>query len=196
MASHPPQTPGSLQDPAFLRHLLGHLLTARAIEERCIKNVRLGLQPKFFSAWGNEATAVGTAAALQPDDVLVPMHRSLGAHLVRGHSLRDIFLQAYLKDASQTRGRDTGLHLGAPGTNIIGMISPLGSMNVVAGGIAFGEVLLGRDTVVLAYIGDGGTSLGVFHEALNFIGVRKLPVVTVIENNQWAYGTPNRLQFA
>jgi 2-oxoisovalerate dehydrogenase E1 component len=123
------------------------------------------------------------------------MHRSLGAHLVRGHSLDEIFLQVFLRGTSQTQGRDTGIHLGADGTNIIGMISPLGSMNVVAAGIALAETYLGTDRVVLAYIGDGGTSLGIFHEALNFIGVRGLPVVTVIENNQWAYGTPNSLQF-
>jgi len=176
----PPQTPGSLEDPAFQRYLLDHLLTARAVEERCIINVRQGVQPKFFSAWGNEATAVGTAAALQPQDVLVPMHRSLGAHLVRGHSLYEIFLQVFLRGDSQTQGRDTGIHLGANGTNVIGMISPLGSMNVVAGGIALAETYLGSDRVVLAYIGDGGSSLGIFHEALNFIGVRGLPVVTVI----------------
>jgi 2-oxoisovalerate dehydrogenase E1 component len=196
MRKHPPLTPGSLDDPAFQYHLLHHLLLARSVEQRCIRNVRLGLQAKFFSAWGNEATSVGTAAALGPDDILVPMHRSLGAHLVRGHSLHDIFLQAFLKRDSQTGARDTGLHLGAPGTNIIGMISPLGSMNPVAAGIALAERRLGRDTVVMAYIGDGGSSLGVFHEALNLIGVQGLPVVTVIENNQWAYGTPNRLQYA
>ncbi|MBN92766.1 MAG: dehydrogenase [Deltaproteobacteria bacterium] len=184
-----------VQDPVLLEHLLRHLLTARAVEERCIRMVKQGIQPKFFSAWGNEATAVGTAAALDRDDVLVPMHRSLGAHLVRGHSLDEIFLQAFLKDDSHTRGRDTGLHLGAAGTNIIGMISPLGSMNTVAAGIAMAEQLMGQETVVLAYIGDGGTSTGVFHEAMNFIGVRQLPVVTVIENNQWAFGTPNELQF-
>jgi 2-oxoisovalerate dehydrogenase E1 component len=193
---HPPQTPGSLEDPAFVLHLLRHMLTTRTVEERSLINVRLGIQPKFFSAWGNEAGAVGTAAALEPRDVLVPMHRSLGAHLVRGHSLRDVFLQAFLKAGSHTRGRDTGLHLGLDRTNIIGMISPLGSMNVVAGGIAWAERHLGHDVVTMAYIGDGGTSLGIFHEALNFIGVHKLPVVTVIENNQWAYGTPNSLQFA
>ncbi len=194
--THPDQTPGSLQDPAFVLHLLRHMLTARAVEERCILNVRQGIQPKFFSAWGNEAGSVGTAAALQPQDVLVPMHRSLGAHLVRGHSLRDVFLQAFLKADAHTRGRDTGLHLGRDRTNIVGMISPLGSMNVVAGGVAYAERYLGHDVVTMAYIGDGGTSLGIFHEALNFIGVNRLPVVTVIENNQWAYGTPNEFQFA
>ncbi|MCP4872476.1 MAG: dehydrogenase [Proteobacteria bacterium] len=195
-APHPPQSPGSLDNAAFVEHLLRHVLTARAIEERCILNVRQGIQPKFFSAWGNEAASVATAAALRPDDVLVPMHRSLGAHLVRGHAPYDIFLQGFLKDAGHTRGRDTGLHMGRPGTNIIGMISPLGSMNVVAGGIAWAERYLQRDGVTMAYIGDGGTSLGIFHEAMNFIGVHRLPVVTVIENNQWAYGTPNHLQFA
>ncbi len=187
--------PGSLHDPTFLAFLLRNVLTARAVELRCIKNVRQGIQPKFFSAWGNEATAVGTAAALMPQDVLVPMHRSLGAHLVRGHSLDEIFLQMFLKDGSQTRGRDTGIHLGAPGTNIIGMISPLGSMNSVAAGIAMAERLLGQDAVVLAYIGDGGTSTGAFHEAINLIGARQLAVVTVIENNQWAYGTSTDHQF-
>lgn len=194
--AHPPMTPGRLDDPRFLHHLLVHLLTTRAIERRSVNEAKMGRQPKFFSAWGNEATAVGTAAALDHDDVLVPMHRSLGAHLVRGHSLREVFLQAFLKEDSQARGRDTGLHLGAAGTNIVGMISPLGSMNPVAAGVAWAERYLGRQTVTMAYIGDGGTSLGVFHEALNFIGVHKLPVVTVIENNQWAYGTSNDKQFA
>jgi len=187
--------PGSLDDRSFLEFLLRNVLTARAVEERCIKNVRQGVQPKFFSAWGNEATAVGTAAALMPQDVLVPMHRSLGAHLVRGHSLDELFLQMFLKGESQTRGRDTGIHLGAPGTNIVGMISPLGSMNSVAAGIAMAERLMGQDAVVLAFIGDGGTSTGAFHEAINFIGAQGLPVVTVIENNQWAYGTPSDQQF-
>jgi 2-oxoisovalerate dehydrogenase E1 component len=196
MYQHPPLQSGRLDDPNFLHHLLYHLLLTRAVEERSVKEAKQGRQPKFFSAWGNEATAVGTAAALDRDDVLVPMHRSLGAHLIRGHSLREVFLQAFLKEESQTRGRDTGLHLGADGGNIIGMISPLGSMNPVAAGVAWTERYLGRDTVTLAYIGDGGTSLGVFHEAMNWIGVQKLPVVTVIENNQWAYGTPNDREFA
>jgi len=187
--------PGSLDERLFLEFLLENMLAARAVEERCIKNVRQGVQPKFFSAWGNEATAVGTAAALMPHDVLVPMHRSLGAHLVRGHSLDELFLQMFLKADSQTRGRDTGIHLGAAGTNIVGMISPLGSMNSVAAGIAMAEKLMGQDAVVLAFIGDGGTSTGAFHEAINFIGARGLPVITVIENNQWAYGTPNDQQF-
>jgi TPP-dependent pyruvate/acetoin dehydrogenase alpha subunit len=120
----------------------------------------------------------------------------MGMHLARGHDALTIMRQYLKRGTSQTEGKDSGLHLGLQGSNIVGMISHLAHMMPVAVGIALAERQQNKPTAVLTTIGDGATSLGDFHEALNFAAVQKLPVLFVIENNQYAYSTPITLQYA
>ena len=173
------------------------LVRARRVETRTVELYRLGaIVGGCYTAIGNEATSVGMAWPMAASDVLVPTHRDLGAHLVRGHDVREIARQYLKRDTSQTHGRDSGLHLGREGSGIVGMISHLAHMMPVAAGVALAEQMAGRDTSVVTTVGDGSTSLGDFHETLNFIALRRLPVVVVIVNNQYAYATPTTLQYA
>ena len=173
------------------------MLLTRRFEERVSALYREGrISGGCYLGMGNEATSVGTAWLMREQDILVPSHRDLGSHLVRGHSVLDVMRQYLSRGTAQTRGRDAGLHLGRPGSQIVGMISHLGHMAAVAAGAAMAERLLGRDAVVLTTLGDGATSLGDVHEALNFAAVQRLPVVFVIVNNQYAYSTPVNLQYA
>jgi len=173
------------------------MVLSRTLEERLRALYRQGkLSGGCYTGIGNEAVAVCTAWSLGADDVVLPLHRDLGAHLVRGHTVKDVMLQYFGRRSSHTGGRDSGLHMGLLGSNIVGHISHLGHMMPVAAGVALAERMKGRNAVALTYIGDGGTSTGDFHEALNFAAVQKLPVVFVVENNQWAYGTPNDKEFA
>jgi TPP-dependent pyruvate/acetoin dehydrogenase alpha subunit len=173
------------------------MLLARTFEERVIALYRQNrVTGGVYTGIGNEATSVATAWPMAPEDVLLPLHRDLGAHFARGHTPREVMAQVLKRAVSQTGGKDTGLHLGRPGANIVGMISHLGHMIPVAAGVALAERYQGRRAVAVTYIGDGGTSTGDFHEALNFAAVQKLPMICVVENNQWAYSTPNELEFA
>jgi TPP-dependent pyruvate/acetoin dehydrogenase alpha subunit len=173
------------------------MLETRLVEARIVELYRQNVVTGgVYSGQGNEATSVGAAWPLRPHDVLVPTHRDLGAHLAHGHDADDIFLQYLKRGTSQTGGKDSGLHMGREGSNVVGMISHLAHMMPVAVGCALAERQLGRDTVVLTTVGDGATSLGDFHESLNFAAVQKLPVLFVIVNNQYAYSTPITLQYA
>ncbi|MEK6608816.1 MAG: thiamine pyrophosphate-dependent dehydrogenase E1 component subunit alpha [Myxococcota bacterium] len=174
------------------------LLRSRRLDLRIAALTRAGrVKGAYYSSVGNEATSVGCALALDAArDVLLPTHRDLGAHLVFGHTPRDVLLQYFKRRASHTGGRDVGLHLGKPGGRIVAMVSHIGHMMPVAAGVALAEQRKGTGGVALTTIGDGGTSTGDFHEALNFAAVRRLPVVFVIENNQYAYSTPTEQQYA
>jgi TPP-dependent pyruvate/acetoin dehydrogenase alpha subunit len=184
----------SLDDARALHRLV---VATRRLDQRIAALARQGRVPgAFYSGMGNEATAVGLAAALEPRDVLLPTHRDLGAHLVHGHTVRDVLLQYFKRDESQTRGKDVGLHLGRPGSNIVGMVSHIGHMLPVAVGCAWAEWMKRSGAVALTTLGDGGTSIGDFHESLNLASVRRLPVVFAIENNQYAYSTPLEHQYA
>lgn len=177
--------------------LYAALFRARRVDSRTVELYRLGaIVGGCYTGIGNEGTSVGMAWPMAPHDVLVPTHRDLGAHLVRGHDAQEIARQYLKRDAAQTRGRDSGLHLGREGSGIVGMISHLAHMMPVAAGVALAEQMAGRDACVVTTIGDGSTSLGDFHETLNFIALRRLPVVVVIVNNQYAYATPTTLQYA
>jgi TPP-dependent pyruvate/acetoin dehydrogenase alpha subunit len=148
-----------------------------------------------YTSRGNEATAVGSAFALAADDYLFPMHRDLGAHLVRGQTLRNIFLQQLARGESLTRGRDGTGHYADPALRIYGNVSHLAAMIPVAVGVALASKLRKEGTVVMNYIGDGGSNVGDFHEGLNMAAVMQLPFVLIIENNQFAYSTPNAAEF-
>lgn len=149
-----------------------------------------------YTGYGNEATAVGSAYALEANDYLLPMHRDLGAHLVKGQSLRNILLQQLARGNSLTRGRDGTGHYADPELRIYGNVSHLAAMIPVAVGIALAAKMRQEKTVVMNYIGDGGCNVGEFHEGVNMAAVMKLPFVLIIENNQFAYSTPNSKQFA
>lgn len=149
-----------------------------------------------YTGNGNEATAVAAAYALEKQDYLFPMHRDLGAHLVRGQTLRNIFLQQLGRDESLTRGRDGTGHYADPSLRIYGNVSHLAAMIPMAAGVALASVMRNEHAVVLNFIGDGGSNVGDFHEGVNMAAVMKLPFVLIIENNQFAYSTPNSRQFA
>jgi len=162
--------------------------------------IRLYKQGKMvggaYTGLGNEATAVGSAFSLEDHDYLFPMHRDLGAHLVKGQSLRNIFLQQLARANSLTGGRDGTGHYADPSLRIYGNVSHLAAMIPVAVGVALAAKLRKEPAVVLSYIGDGGSNVGDFHEGLNMAAVMKLPFVLIIENNQFAYSTPIAKQSA
>jgi 2-oxoisovalerate dehydrogenase E1 component len=190
-----------LGDPRDLsrEQLLGlyrALLLPRLIEEKALLLLRLGKLSKWFSGMGQEAIAVGVASALQPQDWILPMHRNLGVFTTRGVDLPRLFRQLFGKDGGYTKGRDRTFHFGLLEKRIVGMISHLGAMLPVADGLALAADLRGTGEVVATFTGDGATSEGDFHEAVNLAAVWRLPVIFVIENNQYGLSTPVSEQYA
>ncbi len=182
---------------ATLIQIYHFLRLTRALEDR----VRtLFLQGRVvggvYTAQGHEATTVGAAMALHDGDCIVPQHRDLGMHLVRGVSPRAVMCQWLARSNSPTLGRDGQLHIGDMQHGIVPMISLLGESLPVACGVALTMKIRKHRNVVLASCGDGATSTGAFHEAINLASVQKLPLVVLIENNGYAYSTPNDKQFA
>lgn len=149
-----------------------------------------------YTAQGHEATTVGAAMTLDDGDCIVPQHRDLGMHLTRGSSPRAVMCQWLARGNSPTLGRDGQLHIGDMHHGIVPSISMLGESLPVACGVALTMKMRKHPTIVMASCGDGATSTGPFHEALNFASVQKLPVVFVIENNGYAYSTPTYKEFA
>src|SRR6185503_3676474 len=166
-----------------MRELHRALLLPRLIEEKMLVLLRQGRLSKWFSGIGQEAIAVGVTAALEADDWILPMHRNLGVFTTRGVDLGRLFRQLFGKDGGFTKGRDRTFHFGIPEKRIVGMISHLGAMLPVADGLALAAQLRGSRQVAAAFIGDGATSEGDFHEAVNLAAVWRLPVLFVIENN-------------
>jgi len=177
--------------------LLRWMLYARIFDEVTIRLYRQGkMFGSVFAQIGHEAISVGSAAALQPEDAIFPMHRDLGAHFVRGVPLRTIALNHLARQGSMMRGTDGTGHYADPQRKLYGNISHLGAMIPVAVGYALAAQLKGEPIVVLNYIGEGGAQTGEFHEGLNFAAVRKAPFVLIIENNQYAYSTPTNEEYA
>jgi TPP-dependent pyruvate/acetoin dehydrogenase alpha subunit len=149
----------------------------------------------LYSSLGQEAVSVGTAYALEKKDWLAPMIRNIGALLVKGVPARDILTQHMAKFTSPTKGKDGTSHFGdLENLHIVSPISMLGDLIPVMAGVAMAGRYLGQKIVAMTWIGDGGSSTGVFHEGLNFAAVQKAALVLVLENNQWAYSTPVRRQ--
>jgi len=193
------ETSDSLIDgfsPEELRELYRRLLLPRIIEEKMHVLLRQGRLGKWFSGIGQEAIATGVVAALEPCDYVLPMHRNLGVFTGRGLELPRLFRQLLGRSDSFTGGRDRTFHFGTLEHGIVGMISHLGAMLPVACGLALAAQLRGEKRVAAAFTGDGATSEGDFHEALNLAAVWKLPVIFVIENNQWGLSTPVHEQYA
>ncbi len=180
-----------------LLELYRWLQLTRLVEERLVNLYR---QTKVvggvFRSLGQEATAVGTAYALGPQDFIAPLIRDLGAVLVKGIRPREIFAQYMAKAWGPSEGRDLNIHFGDMEKGFIGPISHLGDMIPVMTGIVLGARMQQKETVAVAYIGDGGMSTGAFHEGLNFAAVQKLPLIVVAEHNWYAYSTPTSKQTA
>jgi 2-oxoisovalerate dehydrogenase E1 component len=172
------------------------LLLPRRIEERMLNLLRQNKISKWFSGMGQEAISVGVASALDNQDYLLPMHRNLGLFTTRGVDLYRLFCQWLGKADGFTGGRDRSFHFGIPEQRIVGMISHLGSTMPVADGLALSSKLRDKGFVAASFCGDGGTSEGEFHEALNLAAVWELPVIFVIENNGYGLSTPTREQYA
>jgi 2-oxoisovalerate dehydrogenase E1 component len=179
-----------------LRRIHRMLLLPRMIEEKMLLLLRQGKLSKWFSGIGQEAIAVGVTAALHEDDYVLPMHRNLGVFTARETDLPRLLRQLLGKDGGFTKGRDRTFHFGDLDKRIVGMISHLGAMLPVADGLALAAQLRGEARVAAAFTGDGATSVGDFHEALNLAAVWKLPVLFVIENNQYGLSTPSHEQYA
>ena len=183
--------------PKTLLEIYYFMRLTRAMEDR---TRTLFLQGRVvggvYTAQGHEATTVGAATMLRDGDCIVPQHRDLGMHLVRGSSPRAVMCQWLARGNSPTLGRDGQMHIGDMHHGIVPMISMLGESLPVACGVALTMKMRKRSTIVMASCGDGATNTGSFHEALNFASVQKLPIVFIIENNGYAYSTPNSKQFA
>src|SRR5213082_3319946 len=168
----------------------------RAVEETMVKLFRQNkIVGGLYSSLGQEAISVGTCYALERKDWIAPMIRNIGALLVKGVPPRDIFMQHMAKYDSPTKGRDGTSHFGdLDNLHIVSPISMLGDLIPVMTGVAIGGRYLGQKIVTMTWIGDGGSSTGVFHEGLNFAATQKAPFVLILENNLWAYSTPVRRQ--
>lgn len=151
---------------------------------------------KGYLSTGQEAISVGTARAMQENDWLAPSHRDIGAHLIRGVTLNELLLQYMSRVGSPTKGRDGNVHFGLKKNRTLGFISQMGALTVAANGVAFGMKYRGEKAAVACLYGDGASSQGTVHEALNHAAVFKLPVVFVVNNNRWAISTPVREQMA
>jgi 2-oxoisovalerate dehydrogenase E1 component len=187
--------PSDFPDHHTLRSLYRSLLLPRLIEEKMLILLRQNRISKWFSGIGQEAIAVGSTLALEPDDFILPLHRNLGVFTSRNCPLDTLIAQWQGKKEGFTKGRDRSFHFGSLEHHIIGMISHLGAMLPVADGIALAHKLSGEKRVTLVYSGDGGTSEGDFHEALNVAAVWDLPVIFLIENNGYGLSTPPTEQY-
>src|ERR1700760_2418086 len=177
--------------------LLRAMLLMRGIEERAMSLYRQGKVPgSFYDGYGQEAVSAGAAFAMAPEDRLCILHRDLAAHLIRGVTPVRILSQYMGRAGGITRGRDGNVHFGDRTLGCVGMVSMLPDMMLVATGMAMAFKLRGERRCALTWFGDGSTSRGDFHGAMNWAGVQKLPVVFVLENNQYAYSTPTASQFA
>lgn len=179
-----------------LKDLHKGLLTPRLIEEKMLLLLRQGKISKWFSGIGQEAISVGCTAALSVEEKVFSMHRNLGVFTQRAVPMRRLFSQWQGKASGFTKGRDRSFHFGAPEYNIVGMISHLGPQLSLAAGVGLGYKLEGKPQVSLAFTGEGGTSQGEFHEALNTASVWKIPAIFVIENNGYGLSTPTSEQYA
>jgi 2-oxoisovalerate dehydrogenase E1 component len=176
-------------------HLYKNMLKPRLIEEKMLILLRQGKISKWFSGIGQEAISVGVTAALKKDEYILPMHRNLGVFTTREIPLYRLFSQWQGKMNGFTKGRDRSFHFGTQEYNIVGMISHLGPQLGVADGIALANKLKNNNKICAVFTGEGGTSEGDFHEALNVASVWNLPVLFCVENNGYGLSTPSSEQF-
>lgn len=184
----------NLSDKVLLK-MYYNMLRPRLIEEKMLILLRQGKISKWFSGIGQEAISIGVTMALKPKEYILPMHRNLGVFTTRGIPLERLFGQWQGKASGFTKGRDRSFHFGTQDYKIVGMISHLGPQLGVADGIALADVLNKKHGVTAVFTGEGGTSEGDFHEALNVAAVWQLPVLFCIENNGYGLSTPTKEQY-
>ena len=182
-------------DDSKLVELYKNMLKPRMIEEKMLILLRQGKISKWFSGIGQEAISVGVTMALQQNEYILPMHRNLGVFTTRNIPLYRLFAQWQGKASGFTKGRDRSFHFGTQEYKIVGMISHLGPQLGVADGIALASNLKNKSEVTAVFTGEGGTSEGDFHEALNVASVWKLPVIFCVENNGYGLSTPTNEQY-
>lgn len=167
----------------------------RAVEDQMVRMFRQNkILSGIYQSLGQESISVGNAFALEPNDWLAPMIRNIGALLVKGFTVRDIFTQHMARVTAPTKGKDGTSHFGDYKRRVVGPISMLGDLIPVMCGVAMAGRYLGQNLVALTWIGDGGSSTGAFHEGMGLAASQRAPLIVVIENNQWAYSTPVRRQ--
>jgi TPP-dependent pyruvate/acetoin dehydrogenase alpha subunit len=193
------QAPGPLAatelGPGQQLELYRFMKLNRMVEERLGNLYRQGkVVGGLYSSRGQEATSVGSAYALAPQDFMGPLIRNLGSMLVRGVKPREVMMQYMAKGGSPTGGKDGNTHFGDVSRGLVAPISMLGALIPVMAGVALAGKMQGRDLVALTYIGDGGTSTGDFHEGLNLAAVLSVPLVVIAEHNGYAYSTPTARQ--
>lgn len=185
------------------------LFLARYFDVRLIKEKKRGrLRGTLYSSHNQEAILVGSVFGLEPTDWISPIHRDMPAFFLKdakfkwrdenriGMSIQEVCAQVWGKSGSPGRARDNWSHIGSKAKRIIHSTSMLAGTIPVAAGVMYADKLEGGNAVALTYNGEGSTAQGVFHEAINYAAVHKLPVITIIENNQWAYGTPTELEYS
>lgn len=180
------------------RELLRYMLLMRRSEEAGLRLYKQGRIPgSFYDGRGQEAISVGATFALDRADVVCsPLIRDLGAHLVRGTELSEIFKHYMGRANTLSHGREGNVHFGDPRRGVVGMVSMLPDMMVVAVGLAMAFEMRAEPRCAMTFFGDGATSRGDWHEAMNWAGVQRLPVIFIFENNQFAYSTPTQRQYA
>lgn len=183
------------KDDAQLLALYKTLLYPRMVEEKMLILLRQGRIGKWFSGIGQEAIAVGSTLAMQSDEYILPMHRNLGVFTSRNIPLKKLMAQWQGKISGFTKGRDRSFHFGTQDYKIIGMISHLGPQMALADGIALADLIANKKNATLVFTGEGATSEGDFHEAINVAAVWNLPVIFLIENNGYGLSTPKNEQF-
>ena len=182
-------------DNQTLVQLYKSIVKPRMIEEKMLILIRQGKVSKWFSGIGQEAIAVGVTSALQSDEYILPMHRNLGVFTTRQIPLNRLFSQWQGKASGFTNGRDRSFHFGTQEYKIVGMISHLGPQMGIADGIALADTLKKNKKITAVFTGEGATSEGDFHEALNVASVWELPVLFIIENNGYGLSTPTNEQY-
>jgi pyruvate dehydrogenase E1 component alpha subunit len=184
-------------DRVDLFDIYRNMLITRGVEERGHILYRQGKIPgSFYTGRGNEAAAVGVATAMESEDVGTPLHRDMGVHITRGVEPWKIFAQYMGRADGPTHGRDGNVHMADIHLGLIAMVSHLPAMLPVAVGCALAFRIREERRVAVGWFGEGASARGDTHESMTFAGTRKLPVVFICDNNQWAYSTPTHLEYA
>jgi TPP-dependent pyruvate/acetoin dehydrogenase alpha subunit len=184
-------------DRADLTRMYEHMLLTRGLEDRGTTLFKQGRLPgSFYTGRGNEAASVGVASAMRDGDVAAPLHRNMGVHIVRGAEPWRLLCQYMGRDGGATRGRDSNLRSQDLDRGLIAGVSHLPGILPTATGAALAFRISARPNVALGWFGDGASARGDVHECMNFAAVRRLPMVFVCDNNQYAYSTPTNLNYA
>jgi TPP-dependent pyruvate/acetoin dehydrogenase alpha subunit len=183
-------------DLGVLESALHWMEVSRAIDDRLVSAYKQGrLRGRLLSGRGQEAIPVGAGLCLEPDDLVTPAHRDMGVHLIRGTTPYVIFAHYLGRATGLSGGRDGDVHMGEWSRGVFPMVSHLPDSWPIAAGLALTQKLRGEPRITMAFCGDGATSTGTWHETVNFAAVNQLPMVLIVEDNQYAYSTPTDAQY-